>query len=992
MLDGLGSLADYVAEAKRLEMPALAITDHGQMCAAPQFYHAARKADLEPIIGEEFYFVPNSVNRPTKEDGKERAHVGILAKGEIGYQVLAQLSTESHKRFWKKPLLDKALLESLGDDAQHLVVLSGCAASAISQAAQSGDQDRIRTEVLWWRETFPNFYIEMMDHSTDFDKKLNAELFKIAKKYHIPWVITNDPHYVFKHDAVYHDTLLAIQTAADIDDPKRFKFQGEGYHLRSRAEMKRAFSSYDPIIWKRGARNTLRIAEQCHTRIAAWEKRTWRIPNFPDTDDAYAELKRLTKEGLKTVGRYEDKEYRDQAKTELKVIKEVGISDFLLITRDSIEWARANGIPVGPGRGSVCGTLVGYLIGIHKIDPIKYELLFERFLNPARPRMPDIDTDFGQERRGELFEYVAEKYGAQNVVNVAAYQNMKLKSAFQSCAKAYGVEWTERIRISKMFALDDTAEDVIPEDLQEAHPDLAEHITRLAGTKKGVSTHPAGVIIADPKDDIRKLVPEMWIPNTKRWVGQYDLDAAEEMGLMKQDFLGLRTLDTVQHCLELIKENTGEDIDPDTWIPDEEEGDDEVYKMVADGRTAGVFQMEGATNQRGCREVLPICFEDIVSITSLYRTGAISAGFPKIFNANRKKTIAEIPYIHPLLEPILNKTWGVVLYQEQVMDFGRYLAGFTMEQVDDIKEAIKHKKSTLMEEMGPLFVEGCMKTNGIPRGIAKKIWKMVEGYSGYGYNRSHAVAYTFLTYQTARLKKLYPLEYLTALLRTVDSSKQNKEKRDVYLREAIEAGLKILPPDINKSGLLATPDREAGGIRFGLTDLARVGDTQGRKLIDSRPDGGYSSLEEVAEAARNKGVLDSLTAGGCLSCFDIPGDPLQQEALLGWTFVDNMKMYRKKYKKLTKLPQTDGEFVRIVGEIFRKDKGKTKHGSGYVTWKIRHSITESYDIRLWSETSELWDLEVGSVVMVHGNWEERWLNLSISDPDQVRVIKRNESK
>lgn len=985
-LDGLASIHEYVHRAKELGQPALAITDHGNICGAPEFYLECRKNDIEPIIGSEFYFVPDSNFRPAnkKDEDYERHHVTILAKGAKGYEVLAALSTESHKRYWYKPLLDRELLESLGDDAKHLVVLSGCAGSILSRKVRAGDADEVAHELYWWREHFPNYYIELMDHSTDFDQELNYGLLEVAKKFDLSWVITNDPHYAVPEDECHHDTLLAIQTASDIDDPNRFKFHGTGYHLRSRQEMRKAFKKYGDEVWKPGAANTLAIAKACQTRIPNWEKRSWQIPKFPDAEDAQEMLKELCKQGLKERRLHKKTEYVERTKEELKIIKQVGIADFLLITRDFIEWAKDQGIPVGPGRGSVCGSLVGLLIGIHKIDPIRYELLFERFLNPARPRMPDIDTDFGQERREELFAYVQEKYGRENVIHVAAYQTMKLKSAFKSLAKGYGITFAESNRISKMFANDDEAEDVLPEEIQKAYPELAAQMTRLAGTKKGVSTHPAGVIIADPKANIRHQVPEMWIPNTKRWVGQYDLEAAEMMGLMKEDFLGLRTLDTIKQCIDLIKENTGEEIDPDSWVPDEEERDEEVYAMLAEGRTSGVFQMEGATNQRGCRDVNPTCFEDIVSITSLYRTGAISAGFPKVFNENRKKGKKNIKYAHPKLKPILEETWGVVLYQEQVMEFGRQLAGFDMLLVDDIKEAIKHKKSTFMQSLKPAFVEGCIKHSGIERKIAEQIWHMIEGYSGYGYNRSHAVAYTFTTYQTARLKLLYPLEYTSSLLRTVS----DKEKRDVYIREAAELGYKMLPPDINISDPSATPDYEAGGIRFGLGDVAGIGEKSIEKLLRGREEGYYTSPEEVEGAVRNKGMFQKLKDSGALESLGIPASEAKQEELLKWSFNDHMEKWRKKFESAVELPEFDGDEVVIVGEVYKVERRKTKNDKPYLNWKLRWSVTQSFDVRLWSETQEHWNYPKGSIVMVTGRWDQKWLNVSISDPDNIRLVKR----
>lgn len=991
ILDGLGTVDEYVEKAKELRQPALAITDHGVLAGLPEFYHKCREEDIEPILGCEFYFVPDAAYRPEKGESHSRFHTTILGRGERGYQLLCELSNESHRNFYHKPLLDRAMLESLGDEAEHLVVLSGCAGSAVSSAIREKDMEGAARELMWWRELFPHYYMELMHHDTAFDKQLNAGLVKLAKKYKVPWVITNDPHYVHDHDETYHDTLLAIQTASDVEDPNRFRFDGTGYHLRSHREIAKAFQQYGKAIWAPGMKRTLEVAKLCRTRIPVWEKRTWHIPRFPDTEDAYGDLKKLTVKGLKEKGLAKEPKYVKQVKHELKVIKQMDLADFMLITRDSIEWAREQGIPVGPGRGSVCGTLVGYLVGIHKIDPIRYDLLFERFLNPARPRMPDIDTDFGQARRKELFTYVEDKYGIENVVHVATYQRMKLKKAIHSLGKAYGMSFNDRMELSKKMSDedDDPIEDTLPVEIIEAFPEMAATLERLSGIKSAYSTHPAGVIIADPQDRIRELVPEMWLASTKKMVGQYDLEAAEAMGLMKQDFLGLRALDTVDECVKLIEANTGELLDPDSWIPDEEEHDRDIYKMLAKGHTGGVFQMEGVVNQRGCREVKPKSFEDLVSITSLYRTGPIKAGYPKKFNENRLRGRDNIAYYTPELEPILRETWGVILYQEQVMRIAEELAGFDMEMVDDIKEAIKHKKSKLMVSLQPLFVEGCGE-NGISEEAAKKIWKDIEGYSGYSYNRSHAVAYTFQTYQTARLKHLYPLEFHTALIRTVKgSSPAAKQKREWYLKELVEYGYKILPPDINISDQGATPDYEADAMRFGLLDVKGIGDSMCKRLLEYRAEeGSFTTYDQVAEALNNKGALQVLADASVLESIGISGDEAETERLLGWMFTDKMEKYRKKYKRMLRLPKHDGQECVVIGEITSSTKGRTKNGKQYCTWKIRHSITDSFDIRLWQETSRLWDLGAGSIVIVSGKWEAKWMNIGIGDPNRVRVVKR----
>lgn len=1003
-LDGLATIDEYVEEAQKDGQEALSCTDHGNICAAPKFYTTCRKAGIEPIIGSEFYFTTDFERHRTEIKGKStklheemaeaeseglgRYHVVILARGQRGYETLCELSTATHHQFYNKPMLDQDMVASLSEkDRESLVCLSGCATSVISRAVLAGDMRGAARHLIWWREMFPHFYIELQHHDTHFDRELNRGLLRLAKRYNVPTVVTNDPHYAVAEDHEHHDALLAIQTASDIDDPDRFSFSGTGYHLRTEREMRKAFAAYGPEVWKPGILNTREVAKLCHTRIKDWETTTWHIPEFPDVDDSQKELERLTKQGLHDLGLMGKPEYVERAKFELQVFKDAGIADFLLITWDMIQEAKRRGIGVGPGRGSVCGTLVGYAIGIHKIDPLYYELRFDRFLNPARPKMPDIDTDFSQERREELFPYLQEKYGEDNVVTVCAYQTLRLKSAFQSMAKAYGIEWNERQKLTKLLANDDeNSIDLLPDKIREEHPELASRMLRLQGTKKGVSQHPAGVIIADPTDNIAKMVPEMYIASSKRYVGQYDLLAAESLHLLKQDLLGLRTIDTIEHCVALVEQSTGEVLDPDSWWPDQEPGDDKVWAMLAEGRTAGVFQMEGPANQQGCREVKPTCFEDVVSITALYRSGAMSAGFPKVFNENRRS--GHIDYIHPDLEPILGNTEGVVLYQEQVMDMGEFLAGFSMVQVDDIKDAIKKKDPKVFAVMGPLFIKGCMEHSGMSEAVATEIWRYIEGYAGYGYNRSHAVAYTMLTYQTARLKALYPVEFLTALIRTVKgTSKEAKVKRDGYMRELADHDYKMLTPCINRSDQLATPDHEQMGVRFGLSDISGIGMKVADRIVGGRPEGGFARLSDLEKVVNNKGSMEHLFDACALEELGAPGSLHVAEEKLNWQFIDHMQTYREKFKEKVRLPDGSNKPCLIVGQIRKVTRGTTKTNKPYLTWHLQWDVTHTYDVRLWSGTEGLWKLGEGSVVAVSGKWEETWHNMSIGKPSQVKVIK-----
>lgn len=997
VLDGLATVPEHVNQAVNLGQTHMAITDHGVLCGLNEFYRTCKKHGVEPVLGEEFYFVPDAKWRPAKgsKERGERYHVVILAKGERGYRTLVELASASHRQFYSKPLLDRPLLESLGSEAENLICLSGCAGSIISQASYRS-LDEGSEEIEWWREIFPNFFIEIQDHSTPFDYKLNKRLIKLARKFKVPLVCTNDPHYTLAEDAPHHDALLAIQTASDIDDPNRFRFEGEGFHLRSTKEMRRAFRRYedqDAIL--EGMRNSFQIARACETKIPEWESRTWHIPRYPGVKNSYEHLRSLVRKGLKKLGLDTDSDYTLRTEHELGVIQETKIADFLLITLDIITRAKDQGIPVGPGRGSVCGSLVCYVIGIHAVDPVRYGLLFERFLNPARPRMPDIDVDFGKARRLELISYIKERYGEENVVAVCTFARMNTRAAFQQLARAHGIPFAQSIRISKTLS-DETEEEgedgvsQLPDWVLEKYPDLMVQLKRLAGVKRSMGKHPGGVLIGDPKDKIAAMVPQMYIASSKELVGQFDREVVEAMGLMKQDMLGLRALDTVQECLNLILEYRDEEWTLEElyrWWPDHEEHDAKIYRMLAKGDTAGVFQMEGAVNTAGiiamkCKE-----FEDIVSCTSLYRTGPIRAGFPKMFHENRKLGQDQIAYAHPLLEPILGSTWGVILYQEQVMNIGRSLANFTMSQVDDIKEAIKHKESHVMVEMRPIFIKGCI-DNNVPESAAAQVWSQIEFYSGYSYNRSHAVAYSILSYITARLKLLYPLEFYCALLRTVEASgTAGKYRRMMYLQDIAKRGYRILPPCINRSDTLAIPDYSKKGIRFGFADLKGIGPSQAQKIVQGRSEGPYTDAEQVASAVRNSGVMKALTSSCTMRNIGVKGSPRKAEELLGWAFTDKMAKIRPELKKRIRMPDPRRKECRIAGEIVSITKGKTKNEDPYLTWQVRWSPHEQWQVRLWSDTQPHWHYPRGSVVFVKGRWEEAWNNVSVSGPDDIELIR-----
>lgn len=995
MLDGKGLIKDYVARAKKLGMPALAITDHGTLSGTWEFYTECIAQGIEPILGSEMYFVPDAEAVKEEKEG-ERFHISILAKNEAGFRTLVEMNNASHHQFYYKPIIDRPLIEGLSKaERKNLVVLSGCAGSRISRMAMGEIEGDVNDEILWWRRQFRNFHMELMHHHTDFDRKLNRRLLKLGAKHELPWVITNDPHYVVKEECDHHDALLAIQTASNLDDEDRFRFDGRGYHLRSSREMARAFSDYGNEVWKPGAQQTVEIAKACKLRIPSWDSRSWHIPKFPGCDDAQGELKRLAYRGLRDRGLDDKSEYVERLKHELKEFKKVGMADFLLITADAIREARDRGIRVGPGRGSVCGTLVGYLIGIHKIDPIRYNLLFERFLNPERPKMPDIDTDFQRSRRKEMFDYTDELYGEENTMRVGAYQRFKTLAAWKSLAMAYGIPFQSANSISKQIIEDEEGDAVLPSEVETAYPDLHATLMGLRGLKRGVSRHPAGVIIFAPDDPIRNLIPEMRVirkgSKEVNFVSQFDLDAAAGLGLLKQDFLGLRTLDTIEECVQLVKERYGEEIEPDDWVPGEEEGDKYVWKMLKQGKTAGVFQMEGGANHRGIQEIRCGEFEDIVSCTSLYRAGPMIAGAPKRFLENKRDK--KVRTIQKDMAPFLQNSWGEMIYQEQMFEILRNLAGFSWARVDDAKTAMTKKDAAKMAALKGEAVEGFKTVTGMSTARAEEVWEMIAAQASYLFNRSHAVAYSFLTYQTARLKYLYPLEFLAALLRTVEPKNEaDKGKRESYMTEALTMDYKIMPPDVNVSDDRFMPNGD-DELLFGLVDIKGVGAsaveklTKARRKIRKKKGRDFKNVDEVLEAVNNKGVLKALAAAGALRSLGVEPEIEKQEELLRWQFTDPVKPYRKKFAKKIKLPSRDKGYVCIVGEITKAESAKTKNGKPYMKWTLRHEPGLEYRITLWSEMEEFFHLQKGSIVLLQGQWSSQWSNVSISDPSDVRVLK-----
>lgn len=809
----------------------------------------------------------------------------------------------------------------------------------------------------------------------------------------------------------HHDALLAIQTASDIDDPTRFHFDGTGFHLRSRKELANAFRKYRASVVQTGLDNTLRIAEMCRIDIPEWNNKNWHIPRYPKLPEKYQGdsnryLRRLTMRSLKERKLDSNGRYTARAKHELASFAEVDkMADFLLITYEAIRWARKHDIEVGPGRGSITGSLVAYLLGIHELDSVRYKLLFERFLNPERPKAPDVDSDFEPDGRPLVIQHYSDLYGDENVMRVAAFQKMAIASVFQTLARAHGISPQDRNRLTKklgQFSASDDEDDqleedinVLPEEIRETYPDMAVQMRHLLGTKRAISRHAAGVIIFDPEDSIKELVGLQWLVNKSapgggNWTSQFDLKSVSGMNLMKQDTLGLRTLATIKECVRLVKENHGVELDYKSWIPDEEPDDNKIYAMLAEGNTAGIFQAEGPSNTRGLREVKPTCFEDLAIITALYRKGPIDAGSDKRFLRNREDN--KVRVIHPSLKPILTHTWGEMIYDEDMLKILKEVAGLSWARVDDVKNAMKLKDPKMMAEIMPDVIDGFIKHSGMKRKQAQEAAAMIEAQSSYLFSRNHAIAYSLSTYRTARLKFLYPLEYMTALVRTVKpSSPKQKIRRMNYVSEISEMGFKVLPPDINRSEAKATCgwDKGKGWFHFGFTDCSGIGDSKAKKLLEARVTEpvGFFGVEDVEEAT-DKGTFKVLARVGALASIGGPvsSQRLKQE-IVGYRFIDPMKKMRKRLRKKMVLPQDDKDYVRIYGEIVSIEHRETRNGKSFTSWQVQWSPLNTWKVQIWDDRDGIKVIRKGTIVRVEGEWSAEWSNISINNPEDVTVIK-----
>ncbi len=801
LLDGAARIDKLLDRAKSFNMPSIAMTDHGTMYGTIAFYKAAVKRGIKPIIGCEVYLAPESRFDRESTDGKY-FHLVLLAENNKGYKNLTKLVTlASLEGFYYKPRVDKEILRKYHDG---IIALSACVNGEIPRAILADDYPRAVEIAKEYIDIFgrDNFYFEIQNHGLESEKTVREALIKMSRELDIPLVATNDLHYVNQSDSTAHEVLLCLQMNTTFNDTKRFKFPSDDYYLKSAEQMYELFADIPEAC-----ENTLKVAERCNVTFNFGELHMpfFEIPEGYANDSDY--LREICRK--KIYERYDmpDDKIFARMNYELDVIKNMGYDGYFLIVQDFINFAKSQGIAVGPGRGSAAGSIVAYVLGITEIDPLKFDLLFERFLNPDRVTMPDIDIDFCYRRRDEVIDYVKEKYGEKNIAQIITFGTMAAKAAVRDVARVLGQSYTRSSAIvdvmpnelnitldkalatsKKLKAAYDTDKVVVKDELQDAPVkkiiDLAKE---LEGLPRHASVHAAGIVISNLP--LHEYLPLQNLKGTI--VTQFDKDKIEELGLLKMDFLGLRTLTIIADTVKEVKENYGVEIDVEKIPLD----DELTAQMLTRGETGAVFQMESPGMTKLVRDLKPTCFQDLIPTIALFRPGPLGSGMAKDFvdgrHGRRKPT-----YLHPKLEPILRETFGVILYQEQVMQIVQALAGFTLGQADLLRRAMSKKKADIIIAQKENFLKGC-RTNGVDKILAEKIFGLLEKFADYGFNKSHSAAYAFLAWQTAYLKAHYPAEYMAATLSSVMDSDKIKD----YFELTKRMGIKILPPDINSSGV-----------------------------------------------------------------------------------------------------------------------------------------------------------------------------------------------
>ena len=881
LLDGAAKIKDVVKRAKELGMEHLAITDHGVMFGVVDFYKECTQAGIHPVIGCEAYMATGSRFSRDKESDRRQYHLVLLAKNQTGYQNLIKLVSagwiEGH---YYKPRIDKEILR---EHSEGLICLSACLAGIIPRLLLAGDYEGAKKEALEHLEIFGegNYYLEVQDQGLEEQRRLVPLLRRLSEETGIPLVATNDVHYIEQKDAEAHDVLLCIQTGAKVEDEDRMRYANDQFYLKSEKEMRNIFAAIPEAC-----DNTVKIAEKCDV---TFEFGKLHLPKYPVPDGKKNNeyLRELCEEGMLRKYGEVSEELRERLETELAVIEQMGFVDYFLIVWDYVNYAKSHGIMVGPGRGSAAGSIVAYALDITDIDPIKYGLIFERFLNPERISMPDIDIDFPDDRRGEVIDYVIAKYGTEHVAQIITFGTLKARAAVRDVGRVLGVSYAETDRIAKSIPniLGITIDRALKmnQELARSYEDnentrrVIDMARALEGMPRNTSTHAAGVVISEKSvGEYVPLYSDGEIIET-----QFEKNTLEELGLLKMDFLGLRNIKTIGDALSLIQERHGVDID----FSKMEYDDPAIFEMISQGNTQGVFQLESSGMTNFMKSLKPEKFEEIVAGISLFRPGPMDS-IPR-YQENRKDP-SKIQYLHESLRPILDVTYGCIVYQEQVMQIVRDLAGYSYGRSDEVRRMMAKKKMDKMEAEKEYFINGKKDAfgnveipgavaNGVPRDIAETIFNSMISFAEYAFNKSHAAAYAVITYETAYLKYYYPLEYMTALLSSVMGDSKTSA---LYIRNCRDMGIEVLPPDVNRS--FRGYSIEDGKIRFGLKAVKNVGENAISAILDARGRMGPATdlrtfIENAAPGGIKKNEVESLIRAGATKSLE--GNMAQQMAV-----------------------------------------------------------------------------------------------------------------
>ena len=895
LLDGATRIDTLFDACKEKNMPAVAITDHGNMYGAYHFYCLAKKKGIKPIIGCEFYMA-DDLTVKSGDVKREFNHLVLIAKNNTGYKNLVKLNSIGFvDGYYYKPRID---FKTLSQHSEGLICLSACIAGQLPRLLRDGMWEEARKLVKQYKELFgEDYYIELQDHGIADEIYVMPKLIKIAEEFGVELVATNDVHYLKESDAEMQDILLCVQTGKFFDDPGRMRFEGTQFYLKDYDEMAEKFS-YVP----QALENTLKIAEKCNVSI---EKKPLLPPYKPDNGmTPYEFLKDLLEKGLKRRYKEITPEIRQRADYELEVVSKMGFVEYYLIVWDFINYAHEHGIPVGPGRGSGAGSIIAYAIGITQVEPLRYGLIFERFLNPERVSMPDFDIDFCMDRRGEVIDYVIEKYTKPRVAQIVTFGRMKAKNAVKDVCRVLRVPYAEGDKITKLIPLNATLKNAfgldgknegVPE-LMEIYKDYSmkrviDLAIALEDMPRQTGMHAAGVVIC--REDLSDNVPLQ--RSGDDITTQYNMKEVEELGLLKMDFLGLRTLTDIDKTIKIVKETTGEEFD----FEDCQYDDPNVFELIASGNTDAVFQLESGGMKRVMKDLKPDCLEDIIAGISLYRPGPMQF-IPDYIKGKRDPK--SVHYAHPMLEPILGVTNGCMVYQEQVMQICRYLAGYSYGQADEVRRAMGKKKMDVMALHRNYFINGKVNDNGeveiegavrrgVPKETAELLFDQMYAFAQYAFNKSHAAAYAYVSYQTAYCKRYHPVEYLAAVLNNRITNIDDIKK---YIAYGKENNIDFLPPDINKSGVSFTV--ENGKIRFALAAIKNIGSGSMEKIVEERKThGDFVSLEDFLKRVEsqylNKRLVENLIKSGAFDCFKVSRAQMVSvfEPLMEMVYADKKK-------------------------------------------------------------------------------------------------------